>query len=253
MSEFNLQQLEDFLNIAKDAIVLAGDHLSSGKKSSREVHASEGHDIKLAADQESEKIIIDYLTARSSFSILSEEKGLIKSDDSGYLWIIDPVDGTMNYSREIPLCCVSIGLWKDDNPILGIVYDFNRGDFFSGIVGRGAWHNDHKIKVSEVQDKSKGILATGFPSKMDYSDENLLGFVKSVQGYKKVRLLGTATLSLIYVACGLIDAYFEKNIMLWDIAGAFPVILEAGGYVEKQKTSISYSFDVFASNGLIKK
>lgn len=194
-----------------------------------------GRDIKNLADVEAEKIILDKLN-NSGIPILSEEKGESGGSPGTGLaalkWIVDPLDGTLNYTYGIPFCCVSVSLWEDDKPVLGVVYDFNRDELFSGIVGKGAWLNDTPIKPSEIFIAENAVLATGFPVNRDFSFGSLEKFIVDIKKFKKKRLLGSAALSLAYVACGRFDAYREDGIMLWDVAAGVALVEAAGGYVK---------------------
>ena len=140
-------ELRAWLEVAEQAARLAGELLAPGKGSGAIVTAEVGRDVKLAADWESEECIIRVLQERSGFPILSEERGNIdgKDLDQGLRWVVDPLDGSLNYLKGIQLCCVSIGLWDQDEPLLGVIYDFNHGEMFTGIVGRGAWLNGAAI------------------------------------------------------------------------------------------------------------
>jgi len=240
-------KMEKWLYIAREAALLAGSFLL--KNRNIKVCSESGRDIKIAADAESELIILDYLKGKSDFSILSEESGLMTHGGHGPMWIVDPLDGSFNYMRGIPLCCVSIGLWQDDKPLVGIVYDFNRSELFSGIVRKGAWLNNKPIKVSNVTQKKKAVLCTGFPVNTELSSKNIKSFRNDILYYKKARLIGSAALSIAYVACGRTDAYKEKDIMLWDIGGALPVLLGARGKLDIKKAAKENSYHVYASNG----
>lgn len=241
------------LDIAREAAVMAGDFIASRNKASSKIRSESGRDIKIIADIQSERIILNHLKGRTDFSILSEERGLIRGKEKELIWIVDPLDGTLNFFRKLPFCCVSVGLWKNDIPLLGAVYDFNRSELFSGIIGKGAWLDKHPIKVSGINQKNKSVLCTGFPANTDFSSKGVKRFIKDIKSYKKVRLLGSAALSIVYVAAGMADAYREENIMLWDIAGALPILLSAGGQLELKKSSKINSFSVFVSNGRLKK
>jgi len=197
---------------------------------------------------ESEAIILDHLKRESEFSILSEESGMFEGKDHRLIWIVDPLDGSLNYFRGIPLCCISIGLWQEDKPVAGIVYDFNRTEIFAGIDGEGAWLNGERIAVSSIPDKEKAALCTGFPANTDFSTESLMAFVQKVREYKKVRLLGSAALSLAYVAAGRADAYMENDIMLWDVAAGIALVKASGGLVHYTSTGRENAFRVQASN-----
>lgn len=239
---------EKYLDIAKKAALLAGKFLQKNDPSSRIVNQEIDRDIKIEADIQSEKIIVSYLQQHSRYSILSEEQGAIDGSEGEYTWIVDPVDGSLNFSREIPVCCVSIGLWKGDTSVLGVIYDFNRDEMFCGISESGAWLNDKSIQVSSVSDKRKAVLCTGFPIKTNYEPENIEIFVNQIRDFKKIRLMGSAALSIAYVAAGRVEGYYEKDIMLWDVAGGIPIVLGAGGEIEVEKTSKANCLHVCVTN-----
>lgn len=243
--------IREWLSIAKEAALLAGAFLSGNRGPNLGVKKESGRDVKLTADIESEKIILNYLKEKSDFSILSEESGLIKRSRQELKWVVDPLDGTFNYMRGIPLCCISIGLWQADNPVLGVVYEFNRSELFSGIAKKGAWLNDSPISASGIIKKERAVLCTGFPVNTEFSKKNIQIFVENVSSYKKIRLLGSAALSIAYVASGRVDVYQERDIMLWDVGGAIPILLGAGGKLNMNKAPKIYSYHIFACNGLM--
>lgn len=247
------EDLKRWLSLAEEAARLSGAFLIEFKDKAKKIRSDLGRDIKIEADQQSEKIIVDYLQKRSEFPILSEESGLqkITGPDKGLTWIIDPLDGSLNYSRSIPICCVSIGLWQGDDPLLGSVYDFNNEELFSGIVDEGAWLNQKSIKPSTTAKKGQAILCTGFPIGMNFSVKALNAFIGYVQEYKKVRLIGSAALSLSYVASGRADAYLEKNIMLWDVAGGLAIVKAAGGRIIQINSLKLNTLTVYASNSVL--
>ena len=191
---------------------------------------------------------MDFLKQQTDFSVLSEEAGMVGGRQSELTWIVDPVDGSLNYSRNLPICCLSIGLWKDETPLLGVIFDFNRNELFSGIADEGAWLNDKPISVSAINDKKNAILLTGFPVKTDFSAQRINSFVDDIQSYKKVRLLGSAALSIAYVAAGRAEVYSENDIMLWDVAGGVPIVLGAGGKMKVEKTTKEYYLNVRLTN-----
>lgn len=242
----------ELLTIAKDAAYRSGAVLAGDNDGLRHVYLDFERDVKVEADIRSEAIIIEFLSEKTEFSILSEERGFIPRRDAEYTWVVDPVDGSLNYSRGIPLCCVSIGLWKGDEPILGAVYDFNRDEMFCGVAGECAWLNDRLITVSNIDERAKALLCTGFPVKTNFKTEDITAFIEQIRDYKKNRLMGSAALSIAYVAAGRADGYHEKNIMFWDIAGGVPIVLGAGGKSDIEKTSAENCFHVFVSNGRLK-
>lgn len=209
-----------------------------------------GRDIKHQADLDAEKTIIEYLNDNSSLPILTEERGLLgKIDQNSCFWVVDPLDGTLNFSRNLALSCVSIALWQQNDPIFGVVYDFNNDDMFVGIPGAGAWCNDQPIHVANKSRPEQMVLATGFPLNRDFSSSALQQFLSRIQNFKKIRLFGSAALSLAYVACGRIDAYTEENIMLWDVAAGIALVRGAGGYVVHQNSQDKrWAVDISAGN-----
>ncbi len=251
MKKISDDKIKNWLSIAKEAVLTAGAFLRKADSSSRRINQDLIHDVKIEADLQSERMILDYLRKKSDFSILSEESGEFKRGEEEFLWIVDPVDGSLNYVRQLPISCVSIGLWQGKKPILGSVYDFNRDELFLGVVNEGAWLNDASLTVSKIKGKQKAILASGFPAAADLSLESINTFVDHIQSYRKVRFLGSAAISIAYVACGRVDGYYEKNVMWWDIAGAVPVVLGAGGKIQIEKTAKAHCFNVYITNGRI--
>ena len=256
MEEFQ-NQFNDLLEIAKYAASEAGQFLANCPSESRFVEKNLRRDSKLLADRESEKIILDILSSQSDYSILTEEAGLVKHSpqlaSNDPFWVVDPLDGSVNFSRYMPMCCTSIGLWSGSDPILGVVYDFNRGEIFSGVANSTASLDGKHIKVSETSNIQDAILCTGFPVNTDFSNRSLSDFVKHISDYKKIRLMGSAALSLAYVACGRVDSYIEEDIMLWDVAAGLALILGAGGSVDLSPGRHKWSYKVYASNNNITK
>ncbi|EOH3838898.1 inositol monophosphatase family protein [Campylobacter jejuni] len=212
------------LEVAKLACYKAGKFLLNLKE--KIINSNNEKDIKLQADLDSEKIICEILSNFFNYPILSEESyNISKEEKKEIYWIVDPLDGSLNFSQDIPICCVSVALYKGDKPILGVVYDFYRDEMFSGLVGIGTWLNNKKISVLNTKkDKKQAVLATGFSSYMNYSRSELEKFITHIQEFKKIRLLGSAALSLAYVACGRVDAYYEKDIAFWDVAAGMALI-----------------------------
>jgi myo-inositol-1(or 4)-monophosphatase len=235
------------LKVAIMAAKAAGNFLLKNK--SIKILSNLDNDTKLDVDKKSEKIIIKKLL--KYYPVLGEESGItgIFTKQTPY-WIVDPLDGTVNYSRNIPINCISIALWDKEKPILGVVYDFTKNELFSGIVGYGAKLNGKKIEVSKIKQISKSIIFTGFPIEFSFKNKNIKNFIKIVQDYKKVRLIGSAALSLAYVASGRAEIYKEKNIRIWDVAAGLALVKAAGGFYIYEK--LGKNFNVQASNMSIK-
>ncbi len=224
------------LDLAARASSAASAFLRDAFAGDKSVLAEEGRDIKLQTDRDAEAIILDVLR-ESGHAVLAEESG-----ESGTLahdapvWIVDPLDGTMNYKHGIPLCCVSIALSVAGRPVLGVIEDFTRGERFHGVPGRGAWLNGIAMHVSSTTDPARAILVTGFPTQFDLHGAGLQQFMDNARRFKKVRMLGSAALMMAYVAAGRADAYAEDDIMYWDIAAGAALVEAAGGWVRLDST-----------------
>jgi myo-inositol-1(or 4)-monophosphatase len=240
MNHFKL--LDIGLSAAKSALKI----IELEKNSSKKIDKNLSKDVKVFADIKSEKVIIEYLENATDFSILSEEFGFIKKS-SDYLWIVDPIDGSVNFSRDIPFYSISIGLWKKKHPVLGIIYDLNTNDIYKGIIGKGSWFNEIAINTSPLKKIENAIICTGFPVSYNFSDTEIMSFVNKIKDFKKVRLLGSASLSLAYLAKGSVDAYTEKNIKIWDVAAGIAIVIAAGGEVKFSNFDKDYKLSITAS------
>jgi len=224
------------LKLAARASKAAAGFLHEAFSRDKRVLAEEGRDIKLQADRDAEAIILDVLR-ESGHAVLAEESGESGApEDDAPVWIVDPLDGTMNYKHGIPLCCVSIALSLGGKPVLGVIEDFNRGECFQGIPREGAWLNAGPMRVSGATDAGRAILVTGFPTKFDVHGPGLQQFMDNARRFKKVRMLGSAALMMAYVAAGRVDAYAEDDIMYWDVAAGAALVEAAGGWVNLEPT-----------------
>ena len=220
------------LAVATEAVRRAGKILLDLSDTSLRVLSETGHDIKLEADRKSEDAILQFLAAEMPLPVLTEESGEHGiAEDTRAMWVVDPLDGTFNYARRLPLCCSCVGLWADGAPRVGAVYNFFTDELFTGIAGRGAWLNGRPIRASGIREVARAALATGFPTYADHSDKALRDFFERVKSFKKIRMIGTAALAGVFAACGRVDAYREKDIWLWDVAAAAAVAAGAGAKV----------------------
>jgi myo-inositol-1(or 4)-monophosphatase len=212
------------------------------------------NDLVTEVDKASEALIMNII--REDFPdhfILSEEIGEVKMDSS-YKWIIDPIDGTVNFANGIPLCCVSIGVEKDGKMIMGAVYNPMMNEFFFAEKNAGAFLNDRSIRVSEQKDVLHSCLVTGFPyTYLDMENGPLDVFARLVRKGIPVRRLGSAAIDLCWVAAGRFDGYYEHKLNAWDSAAGFLLVEEAGGKVTDFKGSqySPYQPQLVATNGLI--
>ena len=247
----NLLDLHQQIEIAKNAAKEAGKVLLHKKDSLNQSMFSSDKDIKLKADINAENIIKSILEKESSFPILAEESGKSKEHLDETFWVVDPLDGTANYARDIPLCCVSIALMHKMNPVLGVIYDFNNSDLYEGHLDGEAKLNEIAIKVSDTTLPSEGILVTGLPNNTDYSDQALLGMVKDFQKWRKVRMIGSAAIASCYVASAKADVYKEFGTYIWDVAAGAAIVNASGGRAEITNQRDNFQVDVHFSNSYI--
>lgn len=238
------------LKLAESTAREAGRLLRTSSAGLRAVEATDGKDVKLRADRASEELIRKRL-ATTGLPIIGEEEGgdaSLTRQDQPY-WCIDPLDGTHNYLRDNPLCCVSIGLLRGVEPVLGVIYDFNAEEVFAGIVGQGATLNGREIRPEFAPSIDTASLQTGFPTGRGYDDASLLESVRLIQRFQKVRMLGSAAMALAWLAVGRLDAYREESIRLWDIAAGLALVKAVGGTVRMEPASHGafLAYDVWAA------
>lgn len=206
------------------------------------------------ADHAAEKAIIEVIKQDyPDHFILSEESGAIPST-SEYKWIIDPIDGTVNFANGIPLCCVSIGLEKSGEMILGAVYNPILREFYFAQKGFGATLNEKMIRVSTKANVSNSCLVTGFPyTYLDEKNGPLEIFEKLIRKGIPVRRLGSAAMDLCWVAAGRFDGFYEHKLQPWDSAAGSLIVEEAGGRVTDFKGNYfsPHQERIIATNGLI--
>ncbi len=220
-----------------------------------QISTKEGiNNLVTEADHASEKVIIE--TIKKDFPdhfILSEETGAIVTD-SEYKWIIDPIDGTINFAHGIPICCVSIAVEKAGKIILGAVYNPFMNEMFFAQAGFGATLNNKKISVSNQAAVIHSCLVTGFPyTYLDMPNGPLQVFERFIRKGVPVRRLGSAAIDLCWVAAGRFDGFYEHSLHAWDSAAGFLIVEEAGGKVTDFNGDpySPYQPQIVATNGKI--
>lgn len=242
--------LDFAVRVARDAGRLLRDRLGTG--------FDIGHkgpiDLVTEVDLASEKLIRETIsTYHPRHEILAEEGGLTEKP-SEYRWIVDPLDGTTNYTHGYPLFCVSIALERSGEVVVGVVYDPMREEMFTAELGGGAALNNLAIRVSRTQQLTQSMLSTGFPYDISTSRlTNLDHWANFALNAQALRRDGAAALDLCYVACGRFDGFWELNLSPWDTAAGALIVSEAGGRVTNfgGGTFSNYKPEVVASNGLI--
>lgn len=241
--------LMEQMRTAEAAARLGAQALARDGHCAREVRSSVGKDIKIGADFALDRLIGEHLRRNSPFPVVSEETA-----DDGVLaahqcrWIVDPLDGSFNLHRGIPFACVSIALWRGLEPLVGVIQDVGRDERFSGVLGKGAWLNGVPICVGDVRHREHAVLCSGFPVGGHFSSERVSVLIDDVRCYKKIRMLGSAALSLAYVACGRADVYAEEGIALWDVAAGLAIVRAAGGVVQMAPSVGGWTLTVLAGN-----
>ena len=238
------------LNTAKSAALLAGKFLANAKGKNLEVLSNTDRDIKLQIDIDTEKLIKKHISSDSSYPILGEETGSSGNLD-GLYWIVDPIDGTSNFLRGIPISCVSIALMQDMKPILGVIYDFNHDEIYWGHKESKAYIDDKEISVSSLSQKSESTLVTGIPAKTNYSDSEFSEMISNFQAWKKIRMIGSAAMAACYVASGKAETYKEDGIFLWDIAAGAAIVNAAGGLASITNIQTDYRVNAKFTNNII--
>lgn len=222
--------MKGHLEVAKAAAVKAGTILRERINGSREVSYKGEINLVTEMDRLSERTVVEaILGAFPDHGILAEEEAQIENN-SGFLWIIDPLDGTTNYAHGYPSFSVSIGLESSGDVIVGVVYDPMRDELFSAARGQGAFLNGNPIAVSRNDILIRSLLATGFPYDRAVSKENNLNYFNAfIMASQEVRRSGSASLDLCAVAAGRLDGYWELKLHPWDVAAGSLIVQEAGG------------------------
>lgn len=258
MSIPNSNELAKFLQFAKNIALAGGEVLRNywGKGKLTSILSKEFFwDLVTEADTGSERVILDLIQKEfPKHKTLSEEAGLMPLNSTEYLWVVDPLDGTTNFTHQYPMVSVSIGLLYKGQPIVGVVYNPIFNEMFCGAKGMGATLNEEVLHVSEVDALDKSLLGTGFAyDRKQTTDTNYHEFCHLTHRSQGVRRSGSAALDLSYVAAGRLDGFWERGLKPWDMAAGIILIEEAGGRVSNYDVGPLdlYSGRILATNGRI--
>jgi len=236
------------LEVALKSARAAGDILNSKSGTTLKVDGFHDHDVKLEVDKLCENKIVE--TIKKEFpqhSILAEESGRDQSS-GGYYWIIDPLDGTVNFYYGLPYFCVSIACFakKEEyasrtgfrslgRPVAAVILAPPTKDLFVAAQGEGATLNDRRISVSNVKDLSESIFCMGFGKNEEYGRNMVEASALMARKVRKLRCFGAAAYDIANVACGRLSGFYEKGLRTWDIAAAGIIIQEAGGVIDVEE------------------
>jgi myo-inositol-1(or 4)-monophosphatase len=243
--------LSIYTQVAIQAALQAGEIILQGFGTTYEVIEKPGHQNYVTVfDHLSEKAIVDKIQANfPSHQILTEESGWISSPHStpGFTWIIDPLDGTTNFTRQIPLFTVSIALYHEDQALCGVIYQPLTQELFVAEKNKGAYLNNKRLKVSDVKKLEASVIAVGLPYENNHPTLNINHLTALNQLGTTIRNLGSAALALAYVSAGKIDGFWMPYLYAWDLAAGKLLIEEAQGQV----TSYALDNSLFPPSGIL--
>jgi myo-inositol-1(or 4)-monophosphatase len=242
--------MTDPLDTAIEAAQQAGELLRENFGGSLQINEMLAHDIKLELDVRSQDLITKLILGRYPDHAIYGEEGLAGNQTSPQQWIVDPIDGTVNYFYGIPHFCISIAMREEGEIVLGVIYDPMRDELWQVRKGEAALLNGKPCAISTRAKLSDAMLSIGFSKTKTTIDTGLPLFEKMVYRARKCRMMGSAALDMAYISCGRLDAYIEQSVSLWDIAAGKILIESAGGRVEmKQREDFPNKFSIVATNG----
>jgi myo-inositol-1(or 4)-monophosphatase len=244
--------MKHYLDAAEKAARAAGELLRQNFQQPLRVNSALAHDIKLEIDVQSQELITRLLLEEFPEHALYGEEGVVGDQLSEHQWVVDPLDGTVNYFYSIPHFCVSIALRLRGEIMVGVIYDPIREEMWTGQKGESPKLNGHDFHVSDRADLAEAVISVGLAKTGETIDANLPLLREMIHRVRKCRVLGSAALDMAYVACGRFDAYIEQGISLWDIAAGWLLIETAGGTVDlRPREDMKDKYRIVASNGLI--
>lgn len=222
----------EYLSAATPIARAAGDMLAENLGGVRTVEMKGAINLVTEMDRRAEDMIVSALVKMFPEMAIVAEEGSARQSANGFAWYIDPLDGTTNYAHGLPVFCVSMGLWKHDQPICGIVYHPMGREMFTAASGGGAFLGDRRIRVSQTTELGNALLATGFPYDIRDSEfDNLDHFARFAKSARAIRRMGAAALDLAWTAAGRFDGFWEMKLSAWDFAAATILCQEAGALV----------------------
>ena len=244
--------MKHYLEAAENAARVAGDLLRNNFKQPKRVSSAEAHDIKLEIDVHTQELITSLLLKEFPEHALYGEEGLVGDQSSEHQWVVDPLDGTVNYFYGVPHFCVSIALRLRSEILVGAIYDPMRDEMWTGQKGEIPKLNGNEFHVSDRAALSEAVISIGLSKTSEMIDSNFPMFQQMIHRVRKCRVLGSSALDMAYVACGRFDAYIEQGISLWDIAAGWLLVETAGGTVDlRPREDIKDKYSIMASNGVI--
>src|SRR6184192_3493749 len=244
--------MKHYFDAAENAARAAGKLLRENFQRRQRVKAVAAHDIKLEIDIRAQQLISKLLLEEFPAHALYGEEAIAGDQSSDHQWVVDPLDGTVNYFYGIPHFCVSIALRLRNEIMVGVIYDPIRDEMWSGQKGEIPKLNGRPFHVSDRADLSEAVISVGLSKTSEMIDSNFPLLQQMIHHVRKCRVLGSAALDMAYVACGRFDAYIERGISLWDIAAGWILVETAGGRVDlRPRKDMKDKYSIVASNGVI--
>ena len=212
-------------------------------------------DFVTSADKRTEKILIEELQkAHPEYGIITEETGIINKSNTKNRWIIDPIDGTMNFMNAIPQFAISVGYEEENEIKCGVIFNPILNEMFCAEKGNGAYLNNSRIRVSNQKKIKDSLIVTGGPKGASKIKEKIFSeYINVSNNVSNVRKFGSAALDVAYVACGRFDGYWQRELNYWDIAAGIIILKEAGGFVDffEENKNFPLKKNILATNSLI--
>ena len=245
--------LASALTVAVKAARAAGKVIHANWHRPKRVNSAEAHDIKLELDVRCQALIEKILAgAFPQIPVLGEE-GITGDVTADYRWVVDPIDGTVNYFFGMPHAAVSIALQHREKSVVGVIYDPFTAEIWTTIKDRPTRLNGKVVRVSNRSRIEDSIIALGFSKSQDNLDKSMPHLIRLARRAKKIRIMGSAALELVYVACGRLDAYVERRINLWDVAAGSLLVENAGGEFYAPPAPGKFRYAMCADNGRLRK
>ena len=245
---------EKLIKIVKEA----GEILLEGYYSKKDVSFKAKKDLVTKYDVGIENFLKEkFLSEFKDYNVIAEESDNSNCEFNNSI-IIDPIDGTTNFVNQVPHTCISIGVYKDKKPYIGVVYNPILSELYEAELGKGAFLNGVRIEVSKEEEFQKALISTGFPYTSGTCEDDLNDVVTKIKNIlpkcQDIRRLGSAALDLCYVARGTYEGYYEMNLKAWDVSAGIIILSEAGGEISNLDGNKYKLFEdkyVVATNGLI--
>ena len=245
------------INLITKACMKASKYLirDFGEIENLQISSKSPGDFVSSADKRTEKILIEELQkANSQYCIISEEAGIINKSFTSNKWIIDPIDGTINFLNGVPHFAISVAYEENGEIKSGVIFNPVTNEFFCAEKGNGAYLNNSRIRVSKKKEIKNALIVTGGPKHSSSLKNKIYSeYTKVSDQVLSIRKFGSAALDMAFVACGRFDGYWQRQINYWDIAAGIVILREAGGFINffEQDKNNMLEKNIIASNSII--